>query len=101
MKYSKKKKPLVCMLSSSDCYKKTRTMNVLGVLWHGTGCYNPWIGRYVFPSDFDPKREELKDIIGEAHNWRTDWNHYDFEPGTAVGVNAFIGLLDDESVAAV
>lgn len=101
MKYSNKKKPLVCMLSSSDCYKKTKTMNVLGILWHGTGCYNPWIGRYVFPSDFDPKREELKDIIGEAHNWRTDWNHYEFEPGTAVGVNAFIGLLDDETVAAV
>ena len=38
MKYTQNNKPLVCMMTQSTCYKGTRTMKVLGVLWHSTGC---------------------------------------------------------------
>ena len=45
MKYTENNKPLVCMQTQSTCYKGTRKMKVLGVLWHSTGANNPNLKR--------------------------------------------------------
>jgi hypothetical protein len=47
MKYNANNPPLVCMMTNSTCYKQTRTMNPVGVLWHSTGANNPNLKRYV------------------------------------------------------
>ena len=95
MKYSNKK-PLQCMMTQSACYKGTREMEILGILWHSTGAENPTIKRYVQPSDNDPNRGELLDVIGVNQNGN-DWNHVE----KRAGVNAFIGELADDTVATV
>lgn len=96
MKYSKTNPPMVCMQTNSTCYKKTKKMKVLGILWHSTGCNNPNIKRYVQPSDNAPDKDVMIKLIGKntAHN---DWNH------TAVnaGLNAWIGKLADGTVSTV
>lgn len=96
MKYNQNNKPLVCMQTTSSCYKGTRKMQVKGILWHSTGANNPNIKRYVQPSDNDPNRNELLRIIGTNSN-KNDWNHKEVE----AGLNAWIGKLADSTVAAV
>ena len=96
MKYSDKNTPLVCMMTQSTCYKGTEEMIPLGALWHSTGANNKTVKRYVQPSDNDPNREELLEIIGVNKN-KNDWNH----KKRKAGVNAFIGTLADGTVAAV
>ena len=96
MKYNAKNPPLVCMMTQSTCYKGTEKMVPLGVLWHSTGANNKTVKRYVQPSDNDPNREELLKIIGVNKNGN-DWNHKKRQ----AGVNAFIGGLEDDTVAAV
>ena len=51
MKYNSNNKPLVCMQTQSKCYKNTKTMNVVGILWHSTGANNPNLKRYIQPDD--------------------------------------------------
>ena len=51
MKYNNTNKPLICMMTNSTCYKETGRMAVKGILWHSTGANNPWLKRYVQPSD--------------------------------------------------
>lgn len=96
MKYSSNNKPLVCMMTQSTCYKGTRKMGVKGVLWHSTGANNTSIKRYVQPDDNAPNRAELINIIGK-NNYGNDWNHIDYK----AGVNAFVGELANNTVAAV
>ena len=96
MKYNQNNKPLVCMQTTSSCYKGTRKMQVKGILWHSTGANNPNIKRYVQPSDNDSNRNELLRIIGTNGN-KNDWNHVEVE----AGLNAWIGKLADGTVAAV
>lgn len=96
MKYSEKNKPLVCMQTTSACYKGTKKMSVKGVLWHSTGANNPNIKRYVQPSDNAADREEMLEIIGVNTN-KNDWNHTD----RRAGMNCFIGKIADGSVTTV
>ena len=96
MKYSTTKKPLVCMMTQSTCYKGTKKMTVKGILWHSTGANNPEIRRYVQPDDKASNRDELLRIIGK-NQYGNDWNHQDIE----AGLNAWIGELADGSVATV
>lgn len=96
MKYSISNTPLECMMTQSTCYKGTKEMKPVGVLWHSTGANNKTIKRYVQPSDNDPNRKELLEIIGVNKN-KNDWNH----KKRNAGVNAFVGTLADGSVAAV
>lgn len=96
MKYSETNLPLECLMTQSTCYKGTKAMKPVGVLWHSTGANNKTIKRYVQPSDNDPNREELLKIIGVNKNGN-DWNH----KKRNAGVNAFIGTLADGTVAAV
>lgn len=95
MKYSDKK-PLVCMMTQSTCYRGTNVFTPKGVLWHCTGANNPNLWRYVQPSDNDPKREELLKIIGR-NVYGSDWNHQ----YVSAGVNAWIGKAANGEVMAV
>lgn len=96
MKYTKNNKPLVCMQTQSTCYKGTRKMEIKGVLWHSTGANNPWLKRYVQPSDNDPNKANLLALLGVNQNCN-DWNHVEHQ----AGLNCWIGKLADGSVATV
>ena len=96
MKYNEYNKPLVCMQTNSTCYKGTRKMKVKGILFHSTGCNNPNIKRYVQPSDGVSDYEKMISIIGK-NTEGSDWNHIKRQ----AGVNAWIGKLEDGTVATV
>ena len=96
MKYNEKNKPTECIMHQSTCYKGTKEMKILGVLWHDTGCNNPNIKRYVQPDDNAPDREQLLALIGVNLN-KNDWNHTTRQ----AGVNAFVGKLADGSISTV
>jgi hypothetical protein len=96
MKYNSSNKPLVCMQTNSTCYKGTRTMTVLGVLWHSTGANNPTLKRYVQPSSTDPDYAKLMNLLGK-NNYGNDWNHISHQ----AGLNCWIGKLADGTVTTV
>lgn len=96
MKYSGNKKPMVCMMTQSTCYRQTKKMQIKGVLWHSTGANNPTLKRYVQPDDNASDREAQISIIGK-NTYKNDWNHKTIE----AGVNAWIGKTADGTVAAV
>ena len=96
MKYNSSNKPLVCMMTNSTCYKGTRTMNVLGVLWHSTGANNPWLKRYVQPSSNDANYTALMNKLGK-NQYGNDWNHIERQ----AGLNCWIGKFDDGTVGTV
>lgn len=96
MKYSDENRPLICMQTQSTCYKGTRTMTPLGVLFHSTAANNPYISRYVQPSDDAPDKDEMLKILGVNKN-HNDWNHISRE----AGLNAWIGKLADGTVTTV
>ena len=85
--------PIQCILTDSTCYKGTKPMTVLGVLWHSTGANNPTLKRYVQPSKTDPKYEELMAMIG-TNKYNNSYNQIDIQSG----LNAWIGKLADGSV---
>ena len=96
MKYNSSNKPFVCMQTNSTCYKGTRKMTVLGVLWHSTGANNPWLKRYVQPSSNDANYSSLMKKLGK-NQYGNDWNHIDRQ----AGLNCWIGKFDDGSVGTV
>lgn len=96
MKYSAKNLPLQCMMTQSTCYKGTRKMNVLGILWHSTGANNPTLKRYVQPDDNAENNAELINLIGK-NLYGNDWNHINRE----AGLNCWIGKLADGTVTTV
>ena len=96
MKYNENNKPLVCMQTTSKCYKNTRTMEVKGILWHSTGANNPTLKRYVQPSDDAPDREYWLKLLGK-NRYNNDWNHID----RSAGMNCWIGKLEDGTVTTV
>lgn len=71
-------------------------MTVKGILWHSTGANNPWLMRYVQPSDNAADRSQMLKILGTNNN-RNDWNHISVQ----AGLNAWIGKLADGTVASV
>lgn len=96
MKYNANNKPLVCMQTTSRCYKGTKKMTVKGVLWHSTGANNPTLKRYVQPSDNAPDREYWLQLLGK-NKYGNDWNHTDRQ----AGMNCWIGKLEDGTVTTV
>lgn len=89
-------KPFICMMTNSTCYKNTCKMTVKGVLWHSTGADNPWLKRYVQPTEDNPNRQAILDKLGVNKN-RNDWNHIEKQ----AGLNAWIGKFADGSVGTV
>ncbi len=101
MKYNSSNKPLVCMLTQSNCYKGTRKMTVKGVLWHSTGANNPTLKRYVQPSDVKPPEDTYSkakwlEILGKNTN-NNDFNHINRD----AGLNCWIGKLADGTVTTI
>ena len=96
MKYSNQNPPLVCMQTNSTCYKQTRTMAPLGILWHSTGANNPTLKRYVQPLETDGNYKEMIKLIG-TNTGRNDYNHASYKSG----LNAWIGKLADGSVTTI
>ena len=96
MKYSSQNPPIVCMQTNSTCYKGTSKMAVKGVLWHSTGANNPNIKRYVQPSENDINYAKLMSLIG-INSLKNDWNHISMQ----AGLNAWIGKLEDGTIATV
>lgn len=96
MKYNSSNKPLVCMQTQSTCYKETKKMTVKGILWHSTGANNPWLKRYVQPSDDASDRTKWLDLLGK-NQYNNDWNHITRQ----AGLNCWIGKLADGTVATV
>ncbi len=74
-----------CILTNNDCYKTGRKIKPKGVMVHSTGANNEMLRRYVQPDD---------GLLGDNPN-NNDWNM----PGLDVCVHAFIGCLDDMSIA--
>ena len=85
-----------CIMTNSTCYQDQLDKNSyyywgnhkdkVGIVVHSTGANNPYIKRYVQPSDNDPNYNEIITDIGK-NTGRTDWNHKYRE----AGVHAFIG----------
>ena len=96
MKYSASNKPLICMQTTSHCYKNTYKMEVKGILWHSTGANNPNLKRYVQPSDDAVDKDEWIKLLGKNTN-KTDWNHTKI----SAGLNCWIGKLADGTVTTV
>ena len=80
----------------SSWYKGTTTGVPVGICFHDTGCNNNTLKRYVQPNDDDANRAEMLAKIGTNYN-KNDWNH----KAVSAGVNAWIGLLGDGSIATV
>ena len=80
----------------SSWYKGTTTGIPVGICFHDTGCNNNTLKRYVQPNDDDANRAEMLAKIGTNYN-KNDWNH----KAVSAGVNAWIGLLADGSIATV
>ena len=87
---------LECLLTENRCYKTGAKIRPKGVMVHSTGANNPMLQRYVQPVATTPERDELLWQLGVNRNGN-HWNR----PGLDVCVHAFIGKLDDGSVAAV
>jgi len=96
MKYSESNKPISCIMTNSTCYKAHQSFAPRGILIHSTGANNPYIKRYVQPSDDDPDKDRLLSVLGVNSN-HNDWNHIYRE----AGVHAFIGKLANEEIATV
>lgn len=97
-------KLLTCLLTENRCYKEGRTIKPQGVMVHSTGANNPNLRRYVQPVASTPDKDDLLWELGVNRNGN-DWNR----PGSYVSgrwvplnacVHAFVGKLDDGSVAA-
>lgn len=96
MKYSTNNQPIVCMQTQSTCYKGTTVGKPVGILWHDTGACNPYIKRYVQPSDNDANKASLLALLGK-NAYGNDWNHISQQ----AGLNAWVGKLADGTVATV
>ena len=96
MKYSAINPPVVCLQTTSTCYRQTGKMAVKGILLHSTGANNPTLKRYVQPADNATDRAKMLALLGVNPN-RNDYNHIT----TYEGVNAFIGKTAAGDVAAV
>ena len=96
MKYNSNNKPLVCMQTQSTCYKGTTKMEVKGVLWHSTAANNPYLKRYVQPSDNATDRDYWLNLLGK-NDYNNDLNH----ANQNIGLNCWIGKLADGTVTTV
>lgn len=73
------------IFTENDCYKAGRKIKPTGIMVHSTGANNPRLKRYVGPDD---------GLLGENVNG----NHWN-KPGISKCVHAFIGKLEDGTIA--
>ena len=96
MKYNSINKPLVCMQKNSTCYKETREMKPVGVLWHSTGANNPYLKRYIQPLKSDNNYNTMIKLLG-VNAGKNDYNSKAYQSG----LNAWIGKLENNTVTTV
>ena len=97
---------LECMATQNRCYKATALWHTnaytstrpVGIVVHDDGTSNPWLKRYVQPSDDDPNRDELLKKLGK-NRYGNSWNRDD--PELKKCAHAFVGCLADGTVATV
>ena len=87
---------LNCILTANDCFKAGRIITPKGVMVHSTGADNPMLRRYVQPLAGDADYDRLMALLGKNPNGN-HWNR----SGVDACVHAFIGKLNDGSIAAV
>lgn len=91
-----------CLLTANRCYQRGAKIKPKGVMVHSTGANNPMLRRYVQPLDheipyaYSMDRKALLRLLGVNRN-ANDWNRSNID----ACVHAFIGKLDDDSVAVV
>lgn len=84
-----------CIMTQSTCYNEAgRVPEHFGIVVHSTGVNNPWVSRYVQPSEGDPNRVAIINELG-TNIYGNDWNHTDVN----AGVHAFIGKKADGAVS--
>jgi len=76
------------ILTQNACYKAGKALTPKGIMVHSTGANNPWLKRYVGPDD---------GLLGK-NQYSNHWNQ-DTPDGRQVCVHAFIGKLEDGSIA--
>lgn len=100
---------LQCLLYNNPCYQSGKTITPTKIVVHSTGVNNPWLLRYVQPHDgqttgmeeYQPVRKtytrtEMLAILGQ-NRYGNSWNRENI----SACVNAFVGKLDDGSIAVV
>lgn len=93
---------LQCIFEKNPCYLAGKNIKPQGIVVHATGANNPWLCRYVQPHANQTAglggktATELLALLGK-NRYGNDWNRGDL----SVCVNAFLGKLDDGSLAAV
>lgn len=91
-----------CLLTGNRCYQLGQKIKPKGIMVHSTGANNPMLRRYVQPLDYDipnaydPSRAQLLKLLGVNKN-HNHWNRSNVD----ACVHAFVGKLDDGSVAVV
>ena len=86
-----------CYQTQSTWYKGAKVdSKPVGVLWHDTAAGNPSLKRYVQPYETDKNYNDMIALLGK-NKYKNDWNHIEHE----AGLNAWIGLLADGSMATV
>ena len=86
-----------CYQTNSTWYKGARAgSKPVGVLWHDTNAGNPSLKRYVQPYETDANYSEMMALLGK-NKYGNDWNHVEHK----AGLNAWIGLLADGSIATI
>lgn len=77
------------ILTENACYKAGKTITPKGIMLHSTGANNPYLKRYIGPDD---------GLLGK-NLYNNHWNQ-SMPGGRNVCVHAFIGKLEDGSIAA-
>lgn len=75
-------------LIENACYKANRPMKPKGIMVHSTAANNPYLKRYVAPND---------GLLGK-NKYKNHWNQL-HPGGRSVCVHAFIGKLEDGTIA--
>lgn len=97
MKYTNLNIPFECMQTQNFCYKNTTTMNnIKGILWHSTKANDPFLKRYIQPSDNDTNRNNALQIIGKNFE-NNDWNRNK----ELTNFHAWVGYFSDKSIGSV
>jgi len=76
------------ILTKNACYIAGNTIMPKGIMVHSTGANNPYLKRYVGPDD---------GLLG-VNQFNNHWNQ-DKPDGRQVCVHAFIGKMEDETIA--
>ena len=87
---------LKCYMTNSIWYNDAGTSKKVGIVVHSTGANNPYIKRYVQPSENDENYDEIIEILGR-NEYQNDWNH----TSRSAGVHAFIGKSASNEILVV